>query len=313
MKVLIVCSGNTPIENDVFDFKTNQPFVYEQIESMSESGVEYDTFFITEKGSTGYIKNYVPLLRKIKAYKPDLVHAHYGFSGLLASIQRKVPVVITFHGSDINEKKNRFYSYVSSRLSIENIFVHRNHPSKINYKGRLYIIPCGVDTDIFFPIDKHKARKLLSFEDSKRLVLFSSRFDNRVKNYKLAYSSVKKVKGKTELIELKNYSRKDVNLLLNAVDLLLFTSFSEGSPQLIKEAMACNCPIISVDVGDVKNVVGETEGCFITSYDPSEIASSIEKVLSWNKRTNGRKNIKLYSLDEIALKVLDVYNEVLKR
>jgi len=310
MKIFIVCSGNSSIEK--FDFMINQSFVYEQIESLREFGIVYDTYFIKGKGLWGYLKNFKALQKKINICSPDLVHAHYGFSGLLCVFQRKIPVIITFHGTDTNRNRNRIFSFIASKLSSQNIFVNVKQPDKINCKKRVNIIPCGVDTKMFYPLDKHKTQKLLNLVNFKKLVLFSSRFDNKVKNYELAFSSIAKLNSEVELIELKGYSRKDINLLLNAVDLLLFTSFSEGSPQLIKEAMACNCPIVSVDVGDIRNIVGDTEGCFITSYDPNEIASSIKKVFSRNKRTNGSKNIKPYDIDNIALKVLDVYKKALR-
>ena len=61
----------------------------------------------------------------------------------------------------------------------------------------------------------------------------------------------------------------------------------------------------------VKNVISETEGCFITSYDPNEIASSIEKVISWNKRTNGRKRITHLDNKIIAKKIYYLYKSIL--
>ncbi len=88
------------------------------------------------------------------------------------------------------------------------------------------------------------------------------------------------------LVELDGYSRSDVNLLLNAVDLLLFTSISEGSPILIKEAMACNCPIVSVDVGDIRGIIENVNGCIISSYQVEDIVKNIEKVLTLNFFSN---------------------------
>ena len=89
----------------------------------------------------------------------------------------------------------------------------------------------------------------------KKYILFSSNFENKVKNYQLLHDAKNYIKDKFEIIELKNFDRKSVSRLFNAVDVAVMTSFSEGSPQFIKEAMASNCPIISVDVGDVKSIV----------------------------------------------------------
>lgn len=310
MKILIVCSGNSL--NGVFNFKIDKPFTYEQIESLKNIGVEYDTYFIKGKGWLGYLNNYFALRKKIKSYSPDIVHAHYSFSGLLASLQRIAPTVITFHGSDINVNNYRPYSYIASKLSIENIFVHPALPLKINYKKAVNIIPCGVNMKIFFPINKLEARKMLGLDNRNKYILFSSRFDNDIKNYRLAKEAISLLSQKVELIELTGYSRTKVNLLLNAVDLLLLTSISEGSPQLIKEAMACNIPIVSTDVGDVRIVVRNIAGCYITSFEPEDVADKIKKALCFSKKTTGRDSIMHLELSVIARKIFKVYKEVLE-
>jgi len=101
-------------------------------------------------------------------------------------------------------------------------------------------------------------------------------------------------------------------LLMNAVDLVLMTSFTEGSPQFIKEAMACNCPIVSTDVGDVKDVIKNTKGCYITSYIPEDVATKIELALNYGKKTDGREHIKHFDNELIALKILNVYKKIIE-
>jgi teichuronic acid biosynthesis glycosyltransferase TuaC len=177
---------------------------------------------------------------------------------------------------------------------------------------RDFIIPCGIDLEIFQSIDMKIAREELSFMPDKKYILFSSGFDNQVKNSPLAFSAVEKIELKCELIELKNKSREEVNLLLNACDLLLLTSFSEGSPQIIKEAMACNCPIVATDVGDIKEVIGKTDGCFITSFEPEDVAEKIGIALKFDKRTYGREKIKNFNNKLVAEKVYSVYKKVVE-
>ena len=310
MQLLIVCSGKP--SNSRWSFKLNKSYVYEQAESIKGLEVEYDTHFIEGKGILGYLKNYKSLIRKIKLSQPDLIHAHYGLSGLLANLQRNVPVVTTFHGSDINIKRNRPFSYLASKLSSENIFVHENQPKKINYKDEIHMIPCGVDTKIFFPIDRNKARKKLKLEINKKYGLFAGSFSNGVKNYPLAKKAILKSSHIIETLELRDYTREEVCLLMNAVDFLIITSHSETGPLVAKEAMCCNCPIVSVDVGDVKSVIIETQGCYVTSYDSDEITSSIDRIFELDIRTNGREKIEQYSLDKIAKKVMKVYKKVIE-
>ena len=311
-KILIVCSGKP--SNPNWSFEITRSYVYEQIESIRQTGeIEYDAYFIEGNGIKGYLKNYKAMVQKIKEYKPDLIHAHYGLSGLLANLQRNVPVITTFHGSDINEKSVRPFSYLASKLSRENIFVHPSMPKKINYKKEQYIIPCGVDIDTFTPIEKELAREKLGLEINKKYALFTSSFHNSVKNYPLAKEAIDSSNIDIELLELKGYNRKEVSWLMSAVDVLIITSFSETGPIVAKEAMCCNCPIVSVDVGDVKEVVADTQGCYIVDYNASEIAEAIEKVIVGNQRTKGREKMEKYALEKIALDVLSVYKKVMHK
>lgn len=308
MKVLIVYSGNRGLIS---------PFVKEQAEAISKIGVDIAFFAIRREGAIGYLLNLPLLKRTINVEKPDIVHAHYGFSGLLASLQHAVPVIVTFHGSDINVKTNKKYSFLASRLSKANIFVHPNLPKKILYKKKpINIIPCGVDLEIFYP--EHINSEARDSSLDKKTILFSSPFDNHVKNYPLARKAVDLLNGKVNLVELTGYSRSEVALLMNSVDLLLVTSRSETGPLVVKEAMACNCPIVSTDVGDVRDVIGNTEGCYITTFDPEDVAEKIKLALDFSEkkgRTQGRKRIIDLRLDSesVAKRIINVYEQMLNR
>ncbi len=302
--VLIVCSGNS---NSI------SPFIVEQVEALNKFVVQTDYFLIKGKGVLGYLNNLRSLFEKIKKINPDLIHAHYGFSGLLAGLQRKVPVIITLHGSDVNYITNRFYSKLASKLVVHTILVSRNMAEKIKIKKNYSIIPCGISFDDSLPIGQQEAKNIMNMHSDKKYILFSSSFNRQEKNVDLAWKALNLMPDEIELIELKGYNRKEVTMLLNAVDLVLMTSISEGSPQFIKEAMACNCPVVSTNVGDVRWVIGNTEGCYITSYKPEDVAESIRKALRFGKRTTGRERIKQLYLDSesVAKKIIAVYNKVL--
>ena len=309
MKILVVCSGNAP----GFDFKIHQAFIYDQIEAICrhEPSVTYECFFIKGKGIQGYYKNLALLKEKIKEYAPDLIHAHGGHIGLLCSLQKFVPVVVTYHGSDINIAVNRLISTAVSIRCRANIFVSRQLVNKMPFKSKSRaVIPCGVDFDVFVPVDKAYAKRDLGFQENETYILFSSSFENSVKNYPLAEKAMAGF-SKVHLKEIKNRSRAEVSLLLNGAELLLLTSFSEGSPQIIKEAMACNCPIVATDVGDIREVIGDTEGCYITSFDPKDVAEKIKLALQFGQRTKGREKIKHLDNQIIAGKIVEVYKSVL--
>ena len=302
MKVLVVASGNASFIS---------PFILDQADALIKEGVDICYFLVKGKGLLGYLKNYKKLLGEVKRFKPEIIHAHYGLSGLLCAMQRKIPVVTTFHGSDINMKKVRIFSKIADILSSKSIFVSYDLAKKLNKKEPI-VIPCGIDLDVFYPINKKTARKKTGLSLQKKYLLFSSSFANLVKNYPLAKEAIIRSGIEIELIELKGYNREEVALLMNAVDAVIMTSFTEGSPQFIKEAMACNTPIISTDVGDVAEIIKDTDGCYLTNNRPEDVASNIQKALKFNNKTNGRNNISRFDNSTIADKIVKLYNSILK-
>ncbi len=298
MKVLIVCSGNNG---------SISPFVKEQVEELRKLNVIIEYYLIEGKGIWGYVRNLPWLKNKIKAGGYQLVSAHYGLSGLLACLQRIVPVVITLHGSDVNTPFVRPFSYLAHKLAKQSIFVSKYMAFELGVK-QANVIPCGVDFSVFYPMIQEAAKKAMNLSPEKKYILFSSSFDRKVKNYTLAKKALNTMQDlDVELIEMKNYSRKEIAYLMNSVELALLTSYSEGSPQFIKEAMACNCPIVSTNVGDVRDIIEDTDGCYLTSYNIFDVAEKIKSALAFKGRTTGRKNVESYRSDLIAEEVLTVY------
>lgn len=304
MRILIVASLNKG---------SFAPFIVEQAEALKAMGCEVDFFGLHGKGVKGYLGNISALERKIKDSHPDVVHAHYGLSGLLANLQRKVPVVVTYHGSDINDPKVYRYSKMAMSLSSWDVFVSRKtleiaHPKK-NYS----LLPCGVDFSDAQLVDKTVARQEMHLDANKRYVLFAGAFDNEVKNAPLAREVMASLHDDdAELLELKGYDREEVTLLMCAADTLLMTSFTEGSPQVIKEALACGCPIVSVDVGDVKERTEGVEGCYVAATrHPDELADLLRKAHAAGK-TKGREKLIADGLDNsmVAQRLMEIYKAV---
>lgn len=291
------------------------PFIIEQVESIKRLGVETDYYGVHGKGISGYLSNRNSLKLKIREYCPDLIHAHYGLSGLLANLQRTVPVVTTYHGSDVHALgKNLFFSRAAMWLSAYNIFVSDKLQMLSGYHGsKQRVIPCGVDTTAIFPVERSEARKRLGWEADGKYVLFAGAFDNNVKNFQLAKEATTNIPD-VQLMELRGYNREQVNLAMNAANCLLMTSLREGSPQVIKEAMTCGTPIVSVNVGDVKDKISGVTGCFITSYDAHDVADGIKKALAFAGKTNGQQRILELGLTNelIAKEILNIYKNIVK-
>ena len=297
------------------------PFIEEQMTALQACGVEIIRYGVTGKGIVGYLRELPALRRLIRAECPDIIHAHYGLCGLLANLQRLVPVVTTYHGSDINLPAILRFSKIAMRLSAYNIFVSkRNIDLAIGRRGeeakrrlgKYSLLPCGVNLPKPWSEMQHQQVEQLTLNqwvqevlsaDAKH-VLFAGAFDNAVKDPELAKSTIAFcntilanrqspiANRPIELIELKGYTRDQVTALMYNCDALLMTSKTEGSPQVVKEAMACGCPIVSVDVGDVAERTSGVEGCYVVpTREPKDIAEALQKALAFNGRTNGRERI----------------------
>ena len=162
-------------------------------------------------------------------------------------------------------------------------------------------------------------------KDTKN-VLFAGAFNNAVKDSELAKNAIAVCNSSLanrqspianhpiNLIELKGYNRDQVNALMYNCDALLLTSKTEGSPQVIKEAMACGCSIVSVDVGDVAERTSGVNGCYVVnSREPEAIANALKQALLFNGKTNGRERIIEMGLsnEQVAKRLVEIYRQIL--
>ena len=320
MKILIIASD----KGGYF-----APFIEEQIAALQEIGVQVVRYAVTGKGIFGYLRELPTLKQMIRAEQPDVVHAHFGLCGLLANLQRRVPVVTTYHGSDINVPKILRFSKIAMRLSAWNIFVSQRNvdiafrlsPLAFRLKRRSALIPCGINLTDDQLLSRSEARKILGLHEDEIIILFAGAFDNAVKDAPLARqtvelaSSLSPLASRLVLQELRGFSRAEVNCWMCAANALLMTSKTEGSPQVVKEAMACGCPIVSVDVGDVAERTEGVEECYVVpTREPQDIAQALRKAIDFEGRTNGREKIISMGLsnEDVAEKLVTIYKEVLK-
>ena len=317
MKILIV--GNNKLGHFA-------PFVEEQACALLQQGCEVVFFGVQGKGIWGYLRCLPILKRAIKQYQPDLIHAHYGLSGLLANLQRRVPVITTYHGSDINNPNILRFSKIAMRLSAWNIFVSKRNIAIAQPKDKYTLLPCGVNLPLSWSEMQTQRVEQLTLNQwvQEKLnvgvnhVLFAGAFNNAVKDPELAKAVIDelRIQGvKVELIELKGYNRDQVNALMYNCHALLLTSKTEGSPQVIKEAMACGCPIVSVDVGDVAERLSGVEGCYVVhSREPAVIAEALKKAIAFDGKTNGRSHIIEMGLsnEQVAERLVGIYNKILR-
>lgn len=298
-------------------YRNMMPFVLEQGEALGLIGNEVDYFLVEGKGLGSYFRARSSLIKKIKDFRPDIIHAHYGLSGITAVLQKTVPVVTTFHnGETLSFSANILSSLFSLRASYM-IYVaqHIYDLSYIKRKKNYSIIPCGVNLDECVITDYHVAREELGFDNDKKYILFGGAFENLRKNYPLLKRGVDLLnRNDIVILEMKGLSRLEVSKLLSACDLFALPTKSEGSPQALKEAMACNCPIVATDVADIKHLLGDLPGHYICTFDEENVAENVKKALSFQGRTEGRKRIVELELEneQVAQRLIKIYQGIIE-
>jgi len=290
-------------------------FVRDQVEALRREGVEVDVLFVHgKKSKINYFLGIPRLWARLATCRYDLIHAHYHYAGIIARMQFLYPVVLTHHGPEVFMTKERFSCRIITPLVDRVILVSQEQKKKLKFE-KAVVIPCGVDFDLFSPMPRDEARRKLGLSPDKKLVIWAgdhSRPEKRFEIVEAAVTLAKKKDQATELILVSGKPHDVVPLYMNACDVLLLVSDGEGSPMVIKEAMACNLPVVSVPVGDVPEVIGGTDGCYFCSQDPSDVAEKLAFALSYPRRTNGRKQIEHMEQGVIARRIIAVYEEVLR-
>lgn len=309
MKVLFVSSGNA--KDGI------SPIVRNQGQSLINCGIFVDFFTIKGKGLWSYFRHIFILRIYLKTNKFDIIHSHYSFSSYVATLAGARPIVVSLMGSDVlSDRFSRLFIYLFQKYFWAQLIVKSMDMYQCFGFKKIEIIPNGVNLNRFNSLDKKPCQVKLGWDSKLGHILFASDPNRPEKNFSLARMSMELLKSNYELVVhiLKNVPNEDIPVYMNAADVLILTSLHEGSPNVIKEAMACNCPIVTTNVGDVKWVIGNTEGCFITSFKPEDFAWGIKKALDFGQRTNGRDRIIELGLDDknVANKILEVYLKVVK-
>lgn len=323
MKVLLMTAIYPTPENPAFG-----AFVRAQAESLKQAGVEIEVLVLGGRfRKMIYPKGIFQLRRRLATGSFDLVHAHYSYVGMVACTQRKVPVIVTYHGSDLlgpigeQGKKTRWSNLIvaaGQRLArrVDAAIVQTAEMASKLEKSNVFIIPCEVDFDLFRPTSKEQARALLGLAADQKYLLFAANPQNAVKRFPLAKAVAEHVATEDPSVELlvvfKETSER-LALYMSACDALVFPSYQEGSPNIVKQAMACNLPIVATEVGDVRQVIGRTKGCYLCNPSVTEFAAGIRAILAHRMRTDGREQIRYLDSSAVARRILAVYEEVVRR
>ncbi|MFZ1467235.1 MAG: glycosyltransferase [Anaerolineae bacterium] len=292
-------------------------FVHDEVEALRGLGVEMDVLFADgQRHTLNYVAGMAAVLgRSLGRQRYDLVHAHYVLSGVLARCQLRWPLVLTLHGSEVAVGWTPPLSRALARLADWVIVtsprvlddLHMNLP-------HVAVIPCGIDLDLFTPGEQAAARAALGLPAERQLVVFvgEPRPEKQVHLLEGAVARLQAAGQPVDLLIASGQPHERVPLFMQAADVLGLTSSYEGSPMVIKEAMACNLPIVATDVGDVAGVIRDTAGCYLAAPTVESVTDKLASALAFGGRTDGRSRIRHLSGAAAAQQVLAVYHEVLR-
>lgn len=318
MKVLFVASGNKKVGQV-------SSFVQSQYDSLKAEGQDMVLFPVVGHGVKGYLKAVFALWKVVKQERPDIIHAHYSTCGFVASLacfglRHRPKIFVSILGSF--PTKNGKWRRV--RWAIQHLWdgaLTKSERTREQLGVDVPVIPNGVNLEVFKVAPRAESREKVGFDSDKKYIIWCSNPSRPEKNYKLAEQAVECVKCKAdgvELVAVYDKTPAEVCTYMNAADCLLLTSDSEGSPNVIKEAMACNSPIVTTDVGDVNERLANLDGCFVVpdnelvSERVKELGIAIEKALAFGKRTEGRKRLidDGLTVELVAQRIKDQYEQL---
>jgi len=312
MKVLFVASGNKSVG-------TVSAFVQAQFNALKEQGLEMSLYPVIGKGWKGYAKHILALRKLIRREKPDIIHAHYSVCGhlaVLASLGLRTKVMVSILGS-FPPGRFKFKTQLV-RFCIDHVWdgvLVKSERTRSQLDRQIPVVPNGVDLSMFNIRPMEEARNIVGFEKGKRYIVFVSNPARKEKNYPLAKAAVDYLQDdNVELVPVYNRPHNEVVDYMCAADALIMTSLNEGSPNVIKEAMACDCPIVVTDVGDVRWVTKGVDGTYVAdTFEVEEVASLLKKALDFNSRTRGRERIMKLGLtkEEVSSRLIAIYNNLL--
>ncbi len=300
-----------------------------QIESLRARGLQLDIVEVKGRARLKYLQT-IPKVRKM-VRDVDLVHAHYGYCGWIARMQLRKPVVVSFMGNDVLGSPpargiKRLLVKIMVKVSLwlaptfDDVIVKSPEMAEAIKPVQSHVIPNGVNMQAFRPMDREETREKLGWPAGKRYILFPGNPDDPRKGYALAKEVVAEVYKKTgetlELVPLRKVPHELVPLYMNACEAMLMASMLEGSPNVVKEAMACNLPTVSVPVGDVPDLLAGLKGYAVRPYEAKPLADALITILSEDhQQVEGRDAImrKRLSLEDVAEKIHAIYDDVLAK
>jgi len=287
-------------------------FVSQQAEHLRKAGHQIDVFHIQSRGSRlKYLTSPADVFARTRAMSYDVVHAHYGLSGFPALFRYQTPLVITLHGSDA--LVGRIQPLISKTVcSFADAVIVVSKGISARIAGE--IIPCGIDLEVFKPRDRAAARAHLGLPARGKLVLFPFDPLRKLKRYGLARAAVATLRDpEIQILTVCGKRNEDMPWYYSAADVMVLCSESEGSPTSVKEALACNLPVVSTDVGDVREIMDGIDGCELCDDNAESLGQGLKRVLDGpaGKPFEGRRSMTRYDQSRVVAAIVKVYERVI--
>jgi teichuronic acid biosynthesis glycosyltransferase TuaC len=305
-------------------------FIKTQADSLERAGVELDVLPIRGYASKRAYADAVGEVRRMTSQRDyDVVHAHYGHAAAVARFQRAAPLVISYCGDDVlgtpaegggltprsraEAAVFRQLAHVAAATITKSEEMEQALPR--SRRARNHVIPNGVDVERFAPRPRDEARQELGWDTEERIALFVGDPAIPRKNHPLAEAACAVAREQVERLRLQvaqGFTPAQIPTLMSAADALLMTSLWEGSPNVVKEAMAAELPVVAVPAGDVEERLRGVDRCFVRPYDAAALGEALAEAVSDGRAPAAREAVFALSLENVAQRVLDVYESTLR-
>jgi glycosyltransferase involved in cell wall biosynthesis len=291
-------------------------FVMHQVEQLRALGHSVDVLdFPGYRSKLEYFKAALRVSRWTRRRSYDVVHVHYGVTGLAALFCNGTPLVVSLHGSDAlvgwhEPLISRFVCSLAGATIVASKKIAERIPGDV--------IPCGVDLAVFEPKPKAEARQRLNLESRRKYVLFPFNPARSIKRFNLAGAAVAKLALEgvdIDLLTVSNVPNAEMPWYYSAADAMILCSDSEGSSTAVKEALACNLPVVGTNVGDVIEITEGIAGVEIVEQTLDALAGGLKRVLypPAGFVFNSRAAMERYSQPKTAAAILRVYRRVIEQ